>query len=95
MSIYATKSWIGGVSLYLCSSSYWQNKSLEPMFSRPKYEDIPMAQYKMAWPKNFQFVLIMKVDANVSCLPMLLMNGKEGMSWWWQWVVSHDESTSS
>jgi hypothetical protein len=50
------------------------------MFSRLEYEDIPMAQYKMAWPENFQFVLTMKVDANVSCFHMLPMDGKEGMS---------------
>ncbi len=54
-----------------------------------------MAQYKMAWAENFQFVLAMKVDANVSYLHVLPMYGKEGMNQWWQWVMSHDESTSS
>ncbi len=67
--------------LFICVHlSIGKINSLEPMFSRLEYEDIPMAQYKMAWPENFQFVLTMKVDANVSCFHMLPMDGKEGMS---------------
>jgi hypothetical protein len=68
------------VQVFICVLPGIGKINQEPVFSRHEYEDIPVGQYKMAWPENFQFISSMKVDADVSCLHMLTQDGNEGMS---------------